>query len=161
TIQSTRFGERFIFDCAVPAELLDALVVKLSIQPLVENAITHGLERRRAGLRVGVRASLQAATLTIEVADNAYGIDAQTLAQLEASLIGPATAAQLPKADVGIGIVNIDRRIKLLFGEQYGIAFQVDRDVGTTVSLHLPYHRSDTTPSRGAHGREYSRGRRR
>jgi two-component system sensor histidine kinase YesM len=161
TIQSTRFGERFIFDCAVPAELLDALVVKLSIQPLIENAITHGLERRREGLRVGVRASLREATLTIEVTDNGHGIDARTLAQLESSLIGPATAAQLPTAEVGIGIVNIDRRIKLLFGEQYGIAFQVDRDVGTTVSLHLPYHRGDTTPARGAHGREYPRGRRR
>jgi sensor histidine kinase YesM len=52
TIQRARFGARFTFDCDVPAELMGASVVKLSIQPLVENAISHGLDRRRNGLAI-------------------------------------------------------------------------------------------------------------
>jgi two-component system sensor histidine kinase YesM len=160
TIQRARFGDRFTFDCAAPAELLDALVVKLSIQPLIENAITHGLDRRREGLCIVISASLEGAALCLEVADTGYGIDAQTLAQLEESLARPVAAAQLPRADVGIGIVNIDRRIKLLFGEQYGVAIQVAQNVGTKVSLRLPYRRNDAVDTRGAQGREHPRGRR-
>jgi two-component system sensor histidine kinase YesM len=161
TIQRARFGDRFTFDCVVPAELLDALVVKLSIQPLIENAITHGLDRRREGLRIVVSACLDDAALCLEVADTGHGIDARTLAQLEEALARPLAAAQLPRADVGIGIVNIDRRIKLLFGEQYGVAIQVAENIGTTVSLQLPYRRGDAVELRGAQGREHPRSRRR
>ncbi|HEU5097680.1 MAG TPA: sensor histidine kinase [Roseiflexaceae bacterium] len=161
TIQRARFGDRFTFECAVPAELLDALVVKLSIQPLIENAITHGLDRRRTGLSIVVSACLDDAALCLEVADTGYGIDTSTLAQLEQSLARPLAAAQLPRADVGIGIVNIDRRIKLLFGEQYGVAIRVAENVGTAVSLVLPYRCGDAADIRGALGREHPRGRRR
>jgi two-component system sensor histidine kinase YesM len=160
TIQRARFGARFQFDCAVPAELLDAPVVKLSIQPLVENAITHGLDQRRTGIRIIVQACLQGTTLHIQVIDNGRGIDAPTLAKLERSLAYATASAPLPTADVGIGIVNIDRRIKLLFGEQYGIALQVVRNAGTTVSLHLPYQRADAAPAQGAEGHEHPGGRR-
>jgi two-component system sensor histidine kinase YesM len=159
TIQHARFGERFQFDCAVPAELLGTLVVKLSLQPLVENAITHGLDRRREGLRIVVQACPQGATLQIAVTDNGYGIDAPTLARLEESLARPVAAAELPTADVGIGLVNIDRRIKLLFGEQYGVVIQVAHNAGTTVALRLPYQRADAL-AQGAYGHEYSGGRR-
>ena len=112
TIQRARFGARFTFDCDVPAELMSASVVKLSLQPLVENAISHGLDRRRDGLAVVVRACCDETALHIQVADNGYGIDAQTLARLEETLAYPLATAGLPTADVGIGIVNIDRRMK-------------------------------------------------
>ena len=144
TIQRARFGARFTFDCDVPAELMSALVVKLSIQPLVENAISHGLDRRRDGLTVVVRACRDQAALHIEVVDNGYGIDAQTLARLDKTIAYPLATAQLPTADVGIGIINIDRRIKLLFGEQFGVAIHVNHGVGTTVALQLPYQCDDT-----------------
>ncbi len=139
TIQRARFGARFTFDCDVPAELMGASVVKLSIQPLVENAISHGLDRRRNGLAILVRASRDETTLRIEVIDNGYGIDANTLARLQETLAYPLAAARLPTAEVGIGIVNIDRRIKLLFGERFGLTIHVDRDIGTIVEQHLPY----------------------
>lgn len=139
TIQRARFGDRFAFDCVVPPELQATLLVKLSLQPLIENAISHGLDRRRTGLCITIRACLHEHDLRIEVTDNGYGIDASTLARLRASLAHPLAAAQLPTADVGIGITNIDRRVKLLFGEQYGIHIQVEPGIGTSVALHLPY----------------------
>jgi len=148
TIQHARFGARFTFDCDMPAELMSASVVKLSIQPLVENAISHGLDRRREGLAVVVRARRDQAALHIEVIDNGYGIDAQTLDRLEETLAYPLATARLPTADVGIGIVNIDRRIKLLFGERFGVAICVEPGVGTTVALHLPYRCGDAAHPR-------------
>ena len=145
TIQRARFGDRFTFDSTVPADLLETLVIKLSIQPLVENAISHGLDRRRDGLCIAIQAQLQGTDLQIDVIDNGAGIDAPTLARLREALARPLASTQLPTADVGIGIINIDRRIKLLFGEQYGLGIRSEQAAGTCVSLRLPYRTS--TPS--------------
>jgi two-component system sensor histidine kinase YesM len=119
------------------------LVVKLSLQPLVENAIVHGLERGAAGLEIRVSAWVTAAGLHIAVADNGGGIDVATLTRIKAVLGRPISAGKLPTADVGIGITNIDRRVKLLFGEQYGLQLKVKPGVGTTITLHLPWQRQD------------------
>src|SRR4029078_6435658 len=99
------------------------------------------LDRRREGLRIVVQACPQGTALQIAVAHDGYVIDASSLPRLEESLARPMAAVQLPTADVGIGLVNIDRRIKLLFGEQYGVVIQVARNAGTTVALQLPYTR--------------------
>lgn len=139
TIQRARFGDRFTFDSAVPPELLETLVIKLSIQPLIENAISHGLDRRRDGLRIAIQAQLQGTDLQIDVIDNGAGIDPPTLARLRDALARPLASTRLPTADVGIGITNIDRRIKLLFGEQYGVVIQSELAAGTCVSLRLPH----------------------
>jgi sensor histidine kinase YesM len=137
-IQRARFGERIRYLCAVPEELQDVLVVRLALQPLVENAIAHGLQRRSGGLEVTVHGRVEGGGLALAVADNGGGIDIVTLTRIKAALERPIAAGKLPTADVGIGITNIDRRIKLLFGEQYGLRFEVIPNAGTTVTLHLP-----------------------
>ena len=96
------------------------------------------------------RASRDETTLRIEVIDNGYGIDANTLVRLQETLAYSLAAARLPTADVGIGIVNIDRRMKLLFGERFGVVIHVDRDIGTTVTLHLPYHSGEAAAASDA-----------
>lgn len=140
-IQQARFGERIQYVCAIPAELQDALVVKLSLQPLVENAISHGLDRQLHTLEIRMCASEQDQELSITVTDNAGGIDPTMLTRIRAALDQSLVAHQLPTSDVGIGIANIDRRIKLLFGEYYGLRFQVIPKQGTTVTLHIPLQR--------------------
>ncbi len=69
-------------------------------------------------------------------------------------------AGQLPTADAGIGIISIDRRIKLLFGEGYGVAMEVVPDTGTTVSLRLPYQCSGAAEPQGVESYAYPGGRR-
>src|SRR5437867_1432329 len=93
---------------------------------------------------------------SMHVSASATSSTARTLAKLEQSLIQATATAQLPTADVGIGIVNIDRRIKLLFGEQYGVTLQVVRDVGTTVSLHLPYQYAEAVLAQETQGYSHS-----
>jgi two-component system, sensor histidine kinase YesM len=139
TIQRARFGERISYRCAVPAALEDALVVKLSLQPLVENAIAHGSARREGRLHITVDAEIEESGLAITVTDDGGGIELVALMRLREALARPVAAEKLPTADLGIGIANIDRRIKLLFGEQYGLGLQVTPQVGTTVTLHLPF----------------------
>ncbi|GAB4426214.1 MAG: sensor histidine kinase [Chloroflexi bacterium OHK40] len=157
TIQRARFGNRIQFTCAVPDELREALVVKLSLQPLVENAIAHGLGQRAELLKVTVGAQLDAGALRITVTDDGGGIELATLTRLRAALARPVAAEKLPTADVGIGITNIDRRIKLLFGEQYGLHIQVYPEVGTTVTLHLPCQWRDGYGELESQGRETAR----
>lgn len=137
-IQRARFGERIDYRCEIAAELQDVQVVKLSLQPLVENAIAHGLEQHTDGLKITIYAHVEGQELDIAVTDNSGGIDTPTLTRIQAALEQPINAEQLPTADVGIGISNIDRRIKLLFGEQYGLRFHVTPKIGTTVLLHIP-----------------------
>ena len=157
TIQRARFGERISYTCAVPEELQDALVVKLSLQPLVENAIAHGYGRCADGLQITVDAAAAAEQLQVTVADDGGGIELATLIRLRETLARPIAAGALPTAEIGIGIANIDRRIKLLCGEQYGLHFQVRPEVGTAVTLTLPLQRRAGTHLLEAQGREYSR----
>ena len=141
TIQQVRFGDRIQYAYDVPDELADALVVKLSLQPLVENAITHGLNRRGDRLHITVCAAAEGDELAVSVADDGGGIELATLTRLREALARPVAAGTLPTAEAGIGITNIDRRIKLLFGEEYGLRFRVIPESGTTVILHLPLQR--------------------
>lgn len=160
TIQQARFGERLQFADEVPPGLLEAPLVKLSLQPLVENAIAHGLDQRRAGIRILVRADLQGEVLVVQVIDNGRGIDAATRERLNQQLEQASESAQLPTADVGIGMVNIARRIKLMFGDQYGVSVGNAPAGGTIVSLHLPYEYAALAAAREAQIDEYSGGRR-
>jgi two-component system, sensor histidine kinase YesM len=158
TIQRARFGDRVQYACAVPDELAGALVVKLSLQPLVENAIAHGLGRNGDQLHVTVDAVAEGEGLAVTVADDGGGIELATLARLREAVARPVAVGKLPTAEVGIGVTNIDRRIKLLFGEQYGLRFQVIPGAGTTVALHLPLQSRDGIYELEAHSREDPRG---
>ncbi|MFO7170220.1 MAG: sensor histidine kinase [Chloroflexota bacterium] len=154
-IQRARFGERIRYVCAVPEELQHVPLVKLSLQPLVENAITHGREHCSDVLEIRVHARREGDELAIDVTDNAGAFSPVTLARIKAALGQLDTDGKLPTADVGIGITNIDRRIKLLFGEQYGLRFKVIPDVSTTVTLHIPLHTRDRDRAEEVHAYEH------
>lgn len=146
TIQQIRFGDRFQFRCTIPPELRDAHVVKLSIQPLVENAITHGIARKSSSGLVTVSAERHADQLLICVADDGVGMDAATLEQLQQALDQAVPiSVELPTAGIGIGLVNTNRRIKLLYGDQHGLTIESSPECGTTVWLRLPYIRIPTS----------------
>lgn len=158
TIQRARFGERVGYSCAVPVGLEEALVVKLSLQPLVENAIAHGLGRCAGPLQIVVQATVDEEGLAVAVSDNGGGIELPRLMRIRAALERPIADDRLPTAEGGIGIANIDRRIKLLFGEQYGLRFRVIPQVGTTATLLLPFQCRDGEYELEAQGHEHSRG---
>lgn len=129
-IQKIRFEERLSFHMDVPLVVTDMLVPKLSLQPIVENAINYGLEQMIGTCEIRIAASAKQELLEITMEDNGPGMSETFLQQLKEGKVKPRGS--------GIGLYNIDARIKLLFGEDYGMAIDSRQGVGTRVTLTLP-----------------------
>lgn len=130
-IQKIRFEERLDFQMEVPAELLNCLIPKLSLQPLVENAVNYGVEQMIEPCTIRVTARIEDEQLLIAVEDNGPGMEYVSMASLDNDEVKPRGS--------GLGLKNIEERIKLLFGESHGLRIESERHVGTSVTLHLPY----------------------
>lgn len=137
-IQKHRFGDRFQLCADIPENLMDALVLKLTIQPLVENAMIHGLARTKSGGRIDIIARHADGVLKISVSDNGIGIDEAALSKLVKTLQTPNRIQTLAEDAYGIGLKNIHQRIQLLYGENYGVKINSALGKGTTVTLEFP-----------------------
>ncbi|WP_169082437.1 sensor histidine kinase [Paenibacillus sp. PL91] len=138
-IQQHRFGSRFAFSMDVPEPLLEASVLKLTVQPLVENAIVHGLGKVKSGGRIGIAVRLLGGELIIEVSDNGCGIEEERIHMLRRRLASIQAADAYDEDELGIGLSNIAQRIKLFHGDKYGVELISATGRGTTVRLTFPY----------------------
>jgi two-component system sensor histidine kinase YesM len=136
-IQNMRFDDGIALRVDVPEELRGLPIVKIVLQPLVENAILHGIrEKESARGTIDIRARRAPAgpgapeVLEIEVADDGVGMTPERLAELRRGV----TAAE----GHGYGVRNIDRRLKVRYGQEYGLAYESARGKGTTVTLRIP-----------------------
>lgn len=142
-IQKYRFGERislkllFLDDCEEQA--LRIRIPKLTLQPIVENAIVHGLECKSGLGVITIIVEVLDSRLLISVKDNGVGIEESNLEKLR-KILSFRDGNQTNNDDVegGIALKNVNQRIKILFGEQYGIEITSCLSVGTDVSLNLP-----------------------
>lgn len=141
TIQQFRFRDKFTLDIKVEdPELLTASVLNLLLQPIVENAVVHGAKVKRGTYRISIEAYQTEKRLIIRVKDNGCGIDRETLAGLNRKLEekSPAFQAKATNEHIGIALPNINQRIKLYLGAEYGINIMSTEGVGTTVEVILP-----------------------
>ncbi|GGD66560.1 sensor histidine kinase [Paenibacillus nasutitermitis] len=138
-IQKHRFFDRFELQSDIPEELLQASILKLTIQPLIENAIIHGLGKKKSGGVIGLRVRCTQGILLIEVTDNGRGIDGQKQQELRSQLRAPILSTGVDQETRGIGLQNIQQRIQLFYGEPYGIGLMSIPGEGTTVKLEIPY----------------------
>jgi len=153
TIQKYRFEDRISMEIDYPDEHLGYLSVrlpKLTLQPIVENTISHGLEGKvgKGLIRIEIESTKE--NLFIHVKDNGIGMDEQTVKELNSGfqgmsrkLINETDEVGEPqmnayKPHTGIALSNIDNRIKLLFGEEYGLHVYSIVGVGTDVQVILP-----------------------
>lgn len=130
TIQSYRFEERLDFVTDIEDSTLSYNIPKFVIQPLVENAIRYGLQQMLGTCKIILRVKEIDDLLYIIVEDDGPGMEEQFLKQLK-------TGDYQPKG-TGIGLRNIDERIKILFGEDYGIKVESKLNEGTKVIIKLP-----------------------
>lgn len=128
-IQGIRFPDTLRVDIQADGKAMDALVPKMSIQPLVENAIVHSLEENIGECRIQVRAALEGGMLLVEVENDGSEIDVNILDKLREKTARPKGH--------GIGLINIDSRVKLLFGQEYGLELKSLED-RVTVSFRIP-----------------------
>lgn len=132
-IQKHRFGDRFTTRIKIEPEVANCVVPRFILQPLVENAFLHAIEKSITRLQLRVHIYAEDTDLLIEVQDNGQGMDAQELAALRRSLdLG------MESQNTGIGLLNVHNRIRLGCGEGYGVSISSTRLVGTRVVLRLP-----------------------
>ncbi|GBG11018.1 two-component sensor histidine kinase [Paenibacillus agaridevorans] len=135
SIQAIRFEERLDFRSHIPARLNDCLVPKLSVQPIVENAIQYALEPMIDTCVITVEAEESGGIMRLIISDNGPGIQHDVLARLD--------SGELVPRGTGIGLRNIDERIRLLFGEGYGLEVGDNKGGGTRITLVLPVEMRD------------------
>lgn len=113
----------------------DVYIPKITLQPLVENSIYHGIkikEGKKGELRINARR--KANDVYIDVSDNGGGMTEEQIEKLNQSISDLGT-------DMGYGIKNVNRRIKILFGHEYGLYYRKNERGGITVTIHLPYRK--------------------
>lgn len=161
TIIENRLEGRVSTEIHIDPEWLDVVLPKMTLQPIIENAVKYGLEplREQPGV-LRVFAEVHEQELHIIISDNGVGIEEDLLRQMQmrlvedARMIGDSYAYQAEesrgevKPDLnskmtrrGIGLTNVHRRIVLLFGEAYGLRIQSKQEVGTTVIIAMPLPR--------------------
>lgn len=131
-VQKIRFTGRFLCEKEIPDQLEECLVPKMILQPLVENAIIHGLEGCENGY-ICIYAGREGDVLNISITDDGRGMSPEILAWIN--------SPEPEKRDGHLGLYNIMRILKLYYGNEYGLKAEVTED-GTTVTLRLPDVRS-------------------
>ena len=132
-IQHMRFKNKFSYEIQAEEAVLELSSLKLMLQPLVENAIYHGMEFMDGDGEIILRAWKEDAELYFEVSDNGLGMTEEQVERLFSSSTHVAS-----NRGSGIGVKNVNERIKLYFGEQYGLTIDSEPDEGTRVRIHLP-----------------------
>lgn len=135
TIQKMRYHDILDFSISADPGILQSTVLKLVLQPLVENALYHGIKNRRQRGTITVRAEPGGENLVLQVRDDGIGIPPDKLAQINSAL--DAHADEL-SAEHGFGLANVNRRIKLYYGSRYGLTLASDPATGTCVSIVIP-----------------------
>jgi two-component system sensor histidine kinase YesM len=116
-IEKVRFGDRFSFRIELEPALEAVRIPPLTLEPLAENALTHGLERKRGKGTLRITGKLDGDIAVIEFEDDGPGMEAASLEKLS----GSREAALAPSGSHGIGLLGTNRRIVLEYGQEYGI----------------------------------------
>ncbi|RKW32009.1 MAG: sensor histidine kinase [Lachnospiraceae bacterium] len=132
-IQHMRFKNKFDYEFDVENDVLELSSLKLMLQPLVENAIYHGMEFMDGDGLITIKAWREDNELYLSVADNGLGM---TEDKVNLILAGRSNSGN--GRGSGIGVKNVNERIKLYFGEGYGLKIDSEPDVGTIITIHLP-----------------------
>lgn len=143
-IQNCRFGDRFRFETEiedVEDGILTHVLPVLTLQPLVENAIYHGINERIGGGRIRLKAYLTQRDLLIIISDNGKGMDDVTLQEIHRKLVGASEGLPVEKKSgrgTGIALTNVNQRIKFYFGKEYGLDVKSTLGIGTTITITIP-----------------------
>ena len=119
TVQSMRYTNKFKYEIEVEPELRGCRILRIVLQPLVENAIYHGIRRMEEQGHIRIQGRLVEGVIQITVSDNGLGMDKAKLQ----GLLGPSV-------DQGLGVWNVHHRIQLFYGTAYGLSFESDPKKG-------------------------------
>ena len=131
TIQNIRYKNKFTYEIKAEESILECGIIKLIVQPLIENAIYHGMEFMSGDGEILVKAYRQE-DLYIDIIDNGLGMPQEVADDLLTN------EGKSKGSGSGIGLKNVNERIQLYFGTDYGLEIYSEPDEGTTIRIHMP-----------------------
>ena len=144
-IQQYRFANRFLLEIRIEKEdeiAYECLVPRLIIQPIVENSINHGLKEMLDNCIIMIEVVLTNNNLILTISDNGDGIESDVLDEINNSIKSTEQffekKPESKSTGKGIALININKRIQLFFGEEYGLSLYSTKNVGTDVEILLP-----------------------
>lgn len=135
-IMNIRYGEGVDVKFDIPEELLGLKIIRFILQPIVENAFVHGMSSINYKGSITISAEQQGDDLCITVADNGRGIQGEKLEEI-ASILRLSQAGQTSPSG-SVGLVNVSRRMKMQYGESYGLSIYSEPEQGTRVVIRVP-----------------------
>ncbi len=132
-IQQVRYQDILKYEIDIPETLYEYRIPKISIQPLVENALYHGVKNKRGCGTIRITGSEDHNIMMIQVTDDGMGMTPERLAEVRKGLSGGQ-----PEGTNIYGLYNVNERIRLHFGKGYGLTIESERTVGTKATIYLP-----------------------
>ena len=138
-IQKIRYRDILDYRIEVDEDILDGTILKLTLQPLAENALYHGIKNKRNGGTIVVRAKRAGAEHAIlEVEDDGVGFTPYKLGKIRSTL--NESFDQSATGDGGFGLENVNKRVKLFYGEEFCLSIDSQYQTGTKVTIKIPLH---------------------
>lgn len=134
-IQKIRLKNRLEYEINIPQQFQNYKIPNMILQPLIENALIHGIMPKKNGGRIQIAAKKTNEYFTIQIIDNGYGFPPKVLSLLNQQ--NPISIKSSP-ADTSIGLLSTEKRIKHFFGEAYGIYIEKSDSNGSIVGITLP-----------------------
>lgn len=148
-IQKARYENKLNYEIYVDPEVRQEIVFKLTLQPLVENAIYHGIKARRGEGHIQIKVQKVDDKLCLSVSDNGAGIPSTQLMELQTVLSGMHAG----KESLGFGLFNVHERIRLVYGDNYGVRIYSTIGEGTQVEVWYPLGRGEGNDVESNHRR--------
>ncbi|MGR3205277.1 cache domain-containing sensor histidine kinase [Bacillus glycinifermentans] len=130
-IQKARYRDKLNYSIVPPAIEGERFILKLVLQPIVENAIYHGIKEKKGPGHISIKGEEADGCLIIRVEDDGAGMDASALERISRQL-------KMRESTEGYGMINVHERILLTFGEPYGLTVESQKGAGTSVTIRLP-----------------------
>lgn len=134
-IQQFRYRDILEYDIRIPEELYQYQILKLTLQPLVENALYHGIKYKRGMGRILVTGEFEAGSLLFTVHDDGIGMDRRRLEHVQRLIKGELKDENEPS---GFGLFNVEQRIRLNYGQEYGLEIESEYGEWTKVKVRIP-----------------------
>ena len=134
TIQKIRYEDKLDYEIQFDENILNYKLIKLILQPLVENAIYHGIKEKRGNGKVVITGEIKGDLLCFTVKDNGKGIEEELLKKINKMLVN----SNEKENKMGYGIFNVNERIRLTYGEKYGLIYKSIYGEGTIVQVRHP-----------------------
>lgn len=140
-IQRFRYQDILTYEIDIPKECEKYLIPKITLQPLIENALYHGIKNKRGGGKITVTAKVSGDDFVISIEDNGIGMSEERLKQIMEGI-----NSKTPSEKKIYGLYNVNERIRLKFGEQYGLSITSREGFGTVSMIKLPRLEEENQP---------------